>query len=269
MPIDVTCANCKTRFQVSEKFAGKKGPCPKCKTVITVPTVAQQVVVHAPEPTGPKDSKGQAVLKPVVRTETKLSKPMIIGIVASVFVVLLLAFLLRLGFPGGKVPLVILITGSVLLAPPLSFAAYTFLRDDELAPFTRQELLLRLIAPSVVYPLIWGLYWFVFTYLDINPAGNGLMLVFAIPVVIVIGAVCAQASLELEFGAAALHYTVYLATTVLLRLILGMSAYWHADPLPPTKPGAPTKQAPPVKQMLPAKKVALLLESPRQIINRF
>ena len=260
MPIDVTCANCKTRFQVSEKFAGKKGPCPKCKTVITVPTVQEQVVIHAPEPTGPKDSKGQAVLQPLVRKEAKLSQTMMIVIAASVFVVMFAALILRIAFPNGTAPLPLLIVGAVLLVPPLALAAYTFLRDDELAPFTRRELILRLIAPSVVYPLIWGLYWFVFTYLEINPAGNGLMLVFAIPVVIVIGAVCAQASLELEFGAAALHYCVYLAATILLRLILGMSAYWQAEATPPKKPGAPTKQTAPAKQPAPGKKVSLLRE---------
>ncbi|WP_425614801.1 hypothetical protein NA78x_004680 [Anatilimnocola sp. NA78] len=261
MPIDVTCANCKTRFQVSEKFAGKKGPCPKCKTVITVPTLQEQVVIHAPEPTGPKDSKGQAVLAPLVRKEAKLSQMMIIVIVASVFVVMFAALILRIAFPGGSTPLVILITGSVLLAPPLALAAYTFLRDDELAPFTRNELAMRLIAPSVVYPLIWGIYWFVFWYLEINPAGNGLMLVFAIPVVIVIGAICAQASLELEFGSAALHYCVYLVATVVLRLILGMSAYWQADPATLTKPGTPTKKG------VPVKKVSRLLESPIEIVR--
>jgi hypothetical protein len=240
MPIDVTCAKCMTRFQVSEKFAGKKGPCPKCKTIITVPELKEQVVVHAPDISGPKDSKGVSVLKPLVRQEAKLTRPMIIGIVASVFVILLVAFILRIAFPKGTLPLPMLMVGAVVLAPPLSFAAYTFLRNDELAPFTRTELLLRLIAPSVVYPLIWGLYWFVIAYLEIDP-NNGLAFVFIIPVVIVIGAFTAQASLDLEFGQAALHYTVYLAATILLRVILGLNAYWQAPPTkldtkPTTKP---------------------------------
>jgi hypothetical protein len=240
MPIDVTCAKCHTRFQVSEKYAGKKGPCPKCKTIITVPTLEEQVVVHAPEMSGPKDSKGQSVLKPIARTETKLSRPMIIGIVVSIGLVLLLALILRVGFPGGtiwqKAPLIVMV-GAVLLAPPLSYAAYHFLRNDELAPFTLRELLLRLIAPSVVYPAIWGLYWFVISYLDLSP--DAFLLAFAVPIVVVIGAFTAQASLDLEFGAAAFHYTTYLTVTILLRVILGMSAYWH-DPGATKKPTKPT-----------------------------
>ena len=157
------------RFQVADKFAGQKGPCPKCKSIIQVPELTQQVVVHAPEVSGPKDSKGVSVLKPLVRQEAKLTRPMIIGICVTIGVILLVALMLRVAFPGGKVPMPLLMVGAVLLAPPLAFAAYTFLRNDELAPFTRTELMLRLIAPSVVYPLIWGLYWFVIAYLDIDP----------------------------------------------------------------------------------------------------
>lgn len=37
MPILVTCPGCKAQFNVSDKFAGKQGPCPKCKAVISIP----------------------------------------------------------------------------------------------------------------------------------------------------------------------------------------------------------------------------------------
>ena len=86
MPISVVCPSCKARFSVSEKFAGKKGPCPKCKTVITVPeAVAEEVKIHEPEQfaSGGKDSKGRAVLKPILREETKLQPTVAAGIVAD------------------------------------------------------------------------------------------------------------------------------------------------------------------------------------------
>ncbi len=73
MPISVVCPGCKARFSVSEKFAGKKGPCPKCKTVVTVPDApAAEVKIHVPEEyaSGGKDSKGRAVGKPIPRSET-------------------------------------------------------------------------------------------------------------------------------------------------------------------------------------------------------
>jgi hypothetical protein len=227
MAIDVTCTGCKTRFQVSEKFAGKKGPCPKCKTIITIPAKKDEVVIHAPEVTGPKDSKGKAVSQPIFREEVRLSRPVIIGIVGAVLGVLLVAFMLRLAFPGGKVPEVITIVGAFLLAPPLAFAGYTFLRDDELAPHRGQTLLLRLIAPSLVYPLIWGLYWLIVSYLQIDLPPGLIFMSAVTPAAIAIGAVTAQASLDLELGQGALHYALYLTTTVILRLIMGMNGYWN------------------------------------------
>ena len=226
MAIDVTCPGCKQRFQVSDKFAGKKGPCPKCKFVITVPAKQDEVVVHAPEATGPKDSKGVAVLKPLARQEVRLSRPVIGGIVGAVVVVLLIALVLRIAFPGGTVPPLITILGALVLAPPLAFAGYTFLREDELEPHRGRDLLMRLIAPSVVYPLLWGAFWLVVWYLDLKEPGL-IFVAIAMIAAIVAGAVTAQASLELQFGQGAMHYTLYLVATVLLRLVMGMDAYWN------------------------------------------
>lgn len=110
MAIDVTCAACKTRFQVSDKFAGKQGPCPKCKAIITVPSKKDEVVIHAPEGSGPKDSKGQLVLKPIARKETRLT-PINIGIiVGSVILVLMVSLALR-------------VTYSKVLQPPVTAAS--------------------------------------------------------------------------------------------------------------------------------------------------
>ena len=95
MPIEVLCPGCKSRFKVSEKFAGKKGPCPKCKTVITIPEVTEEVVVHAPQEFGPKNATGVGVLKPITRKETKMSPLVIVGIVSGIITVLVVAVLLR------------------------------------------------------------------------------------------------------------------------------------------------------------------------------
>lgn len=231
MAIDVTCPGCHTRFQVSEKFAGKSGPCPKCKKVIKVPELKEQVVIHAPEVSGPKDSTGQAVLKPISRKEVRLTTPVIVGIVGAILTVLLLGLILRIQFPGGRIPLPLTVVGAILLAPPLAFAGYTFLRDDELEPHRGTALALRLVACSVVYPAIWGLYWFVFWYLNPNAPPtwqpSWQIMCAVVPVMIAIGALTAQASLDLELGTGALHYTMYLATTVLLRMLMGMDVHWN------------------------------------------
>src|SRR4051794_24230432 len=115
MAIDVTCPSCHTRFQVSEKFAGKSGPCPKCKSTIKIPEKKDEVVIHAPEVSGPKDSMGQAVLKPIARKEVRLQTPQIVAIVGAVVMVLIVALLLRFQFKNGAIPPAITIVGSVVL----------------------------------------------------------------------------------------------------------------------------------------------------------
>jgi hypothetical protein len=232
MAIDVTCSKCYQRFQVSDKFAGKSGPCPKCKAIIKVPEKKDEIVIHAPEVSGPKDSTGQAVLKPISRQEVRLQVPQIVAIVGSIVVVLIVALVLRVQFPGGKVPQLITILGSMLLGPPLAFAGYTFLRDDELAPFSGSEVLLRSLACGVAWAATWGAFWLIFAYwYDWKPlpAGepNWQIMAAVVPIMIAIGAFASQASFELEIMTGALHYAMYLGTTVLLRFIMGMEPHWN------------------------------------------
>src|SRR5689334_1178417 len=91
MSISVVCPGCKVRFNVNEKFAGKKGPCPKCKVVITIPMPVQdEIKIHAPEEfaSGGKDKTGRPVNKPIARVETKV-KPMGLAIVVAGVVIVL------------------------------------------------------------------------------------------------------------------------------------------------------------------------------------
>lgn len=233
MAIDVTCTSCHTRFQVSDKFAGKSGPCPKCKATIKVPEKKDEVVIHAPEVSGPKDSAGQAVLKPITRKEFSLQAPQIAVIVGSVLVVLIVAFVLRIQFNGGAVPPLITILGAILLGPPLAFAGYTFLRDDELEPYRGTEVILRSLACGLAFAAIWGAYWLVFAYwYNFKPLPTGepnwQLMCAVVPVMIALGALAAQASFELELTTGALHYGLYLISIVLLRFIMGMDPRWHS-----------------------------------------
>ncbi|ADB17551.1 hypothetical protein Psta_2886 [Pirellula staleyi DSM 6068] len=228
MPIDVTCGKCLTRFQVSEKFAGRSGPCPKCKTVIKVPELKEEVKVHAPEPSGPKDSKGELVLNPILRKESKLS-PLLIGAIAGgILLTLIAAVALRISAPKpGQVSQLMIGIGAVLLAPPLAAAGYAILRDDELEPHRGTALLVRLIAPSIVYPLLWGVYWYIFWQIKLPPPPPFTAIAIVVPLVIGVGALTANASLDLEFGTGAFHYAVYLAATIVLRMLMGMHAFWQ------------------------------------------
>jgi len=230
MAIDVTCPSCLTRFQVSEKFAGKSGPCPKCKKTIKVPEKKAEVVIHAPEVSGPKDSTGVAVLKPISRQDVRLTAIQIIAIVASVVLVLILAAVLRT--QSKDVQRLAAILGSVLLGPPLAFAGYTFLRDDELEPYRGKEILLRSLACGLAFAAIWGAYWLIFAYwFDFKPLKPGepnwIAVGIAVPLMIAIGSFAAQASFELELPTGALHYALYLISTVLLRFVMGLDPRWQ------------------------------------------
>ncbi|MFW6168932.1 MAG: hypothetical protein ACODAD_00480 [Planctomycetota bacterium] len=219
MPIDVTCPGCRTRFKVNDKFAGQKGPCPKCKTVIQIPGKGEEVVVHAPEEYGPKNASGVGVLKPISREETKLTAAMVVGIISGVFVVLIAALLLR-GLD--KIPAWLLGLGAFLVAPPLVWAGYAFLRDNDLEPHRGRYLAIRVLACSLVYALLWGAYVYLprVFYLEELAVFH---LLFIVPPILVVGGFAAFAALDLDFGTGLIHYSFYLLVTATLCFVMGLN----------------------------------------------
>ena len=119
MSIIVVCQNCLQRFKVSDKFAGKKGPCPKCKTILRVPLKEEEVKVHSAEETrqGPRGKSGELVLKPVAREKIQIGKGTWIVIGVGVVALPLVALILR-GNASVEMRRVIAAAGVLLLAPP-------------------------------------------------------------------------------------------------------------------------------------------------------
>ena len=228
MPINVTCPKCHKRFKVSDKFAGQKGPCPSCKTTIEIPKADEQVVIHAPEDSGPKDASGRSVLKPIFREETKFSPLLAVAISAGVVLTLILALVIRFQFTDGP-PTILLVVGAVLLAPPLAVGGYTFLRDQELAPFRGGELWARAAICGAVHTLTWGIFWALHWYLlegePLNMSDHMPFLAITVGGMIGIGGAASHFSLDLEVLNGVLHYGLYLGVCVLLRLIIGMAAF--------------------------------------------
>lgn len=226
MPISVLCPSCYSRFQVSEKYAGQTGPCPKCKQPIKIPAKSEEVVVHAPEEFGPKDASGRAVLKPIEREETQVSTVMIVGIVVSVLACLVLAFFIGRTYSGSPdgVPMLFLAIGAAVLGPPIAAGSYGLFRDAELEPYRGGALLVRSLVCGLIYAALWGVYWFVKT----NVLGGEIEmfhLVFIAPALIAAGGGVPTVSLDLDYTNGMLHYGVYLVTTGLLRLLMGMPVY--------------------------------------------
>lgn len=259
MPINVVCPGCHSRWSVSDKFAGKQGPCPKCKTVMTIPKASEEVKIHAPDDYGgAKSTTGKLVLKPIAREVVKLNTNWVLAIGAAALITAGLAYILGRAFreevaptvtpvttqekpdptapPAltrqpeatqegptyrSTVPTILLAAGALGLAIPLVLAAYSFLRDDEMEGYRGKELLIRAAICGVVYALLWGGFWLMGEF---GVEHTPVFWVFAGPVVFAIGGAAAYFALDLDFTSAVMHYAFYLVITVLLRVIMGLPA---------------------------------------------
>jgi len=223
MPIPVICPGCKKSFRVSDKFAGKTGPCPGCGTKITVPDPAGEVKIHAPEPTSGRDSKGRPIGKPLVRLETEVS-PIAkgIGVGAALLVVIATWLLGRGGVLVENVPL--LLGGLIAISPPLAVAGYLALRDEEaLEVYQGTGLWIRGAICGVVYAGLWVAFGFVPT----EAYQEAYAWLYLAPPFVIVGGLIALACFDLPFGNAVLHYCLYLAATMFLRYLAGFNALWN------------------------------------------
>jgi hypothetical protein len=222
MAIQITCPGCHKRFQVSDKFAGQKGPCPNCKTVIQIPKKEEEAVIHAPAEFGGSGKTGAPTFKPVARTDATFS-PAVAGLVAAA-TLLVFALAWFVGRASGDPPTIVLVAGALVLAPPLVFGGYLFLRDDELEPFRGASLWIRVGIVSLVYALIWGIVgvWIKGYFLETPAFEESYQVIIAMAVMIGLGAFAAHVALDLDIWSAAFHYGLYLAVTVLLRMTMGM-----------------------------------------------
>lgn len=229
MPIQVTCPSCHQRFSVSEKFAGQEGPCPKCKGKIRVPKLDEQVVIHAPETAGPKSVTGAPVLKPIKRRDTRLSVPLIACgsalVVLAPLAALVIGRMSRTGDGQVSVSTWLLGLGAAIVAPPLVWLAYEFLRNVELEGYMGRALWIRIAICSLVYAGLWGLCaYFKHMLLEDTPPEMMHMLII-LPAMFVPGALASMATLDLDGTSAAIHYAAYLGATVVLRLLVGLHAF--------------------------------------------
>jgi hypothetical protein len=216
---------------VSEKFAGKQGPCPKCKTVINIPKASEEVKIHSPADfagTAAKDQAGRPVFKPIAREETKVKPQWVAAIAAGVLITLGAAWMLgrasRLDDGTADISGFVLGIGAILVSVPLVIAGYSVLRNQELEPYRGQELLLRSAICGICYAALWGVYA-ILKAKGIVADDSGLETwIFTGPPIIAAGGGVAFLSLDMEYGNGVLHYSFYLGATVLLRLIMGLHA---------------------------------------------
>ena len=221
MAIRVTCAKCHTRFNVSEKFAGKEGPCPKCKTKIKIPAKSEEVVIHEPEMSGPKTITGESILKPITRKEMVLTSVHITVIVCLIVCFLICALVFNFTFADKHAfPAWVLWVSAIVMGPPICLAAYFMLRDQELAGFVGKELWVRILICSAVYALLWiampiGKYAFSDSY----ETGSWIM---ALVIMAGGGAAAGMLCFDLDYLMGLVHYGLYLVLCLVGRVVAGI-----------------------------------------------
>ncbi len=220
MAIHITCPGCFARFSVSDKFAGRDGPCPKCKTIITIPDKNEEVVIHAPEDAGPRDSQGRPVLKPIKRRENELTPLLITLIIAVIVGLLALALAVRfMAADKSAISIWWMALGAVVAAIPLVVAGYGFLRDQELGQFTGREFWLRAAICAVGYAASWAIFPLAHYTFD---GWSLTSWITAAVVMMIVGTIVGMMCWELDVIPGALHFGLYFGSCLVLRWVAGV-----------------------------------------------
>lgn len=263
MPIPVVCPGCKASFNVSDKFAGKQGPCPKCKTVISIPKPdpakkpVEEVKIGEPEPAaGGKSKTGRPSTKPLMRTDLKLS-PVAIGAIVGVILALFVAAYFARGFVMSPYPLtgeqqllpelkgpydsqilrgyMLRGVGLLLVALPIVWAGYQVLRDDELEPYRGRSLYMRIGVCVFVYLLLWGVY----AVIPADYTSAWYMWLVMAPPLLAVGFAAAYFCFDFDPTSALTHFLSFAVVTLLLGMTAGLTMPWYDEPstLPPAGAG--------------------------------
>ena len=241
MPLHVICPGCLKRFQVNARFAGMKGPCPSCGTIIDIPK--EGIKIQNADDTEPgKGTKRKASVQLLPRSERKFD-PVVAGWYAlGVLGVLLLAFVLGCIPMHDSLRTLIGTLGLCLIAFPLALLGYQAVRDQEqIFTFTHEELYRRAGVAAAGYVILWIVfeYFLAATRADIFVswfyfAGfAGLATLLAIPIFV------------MKVRDAFLHYCIFGFSIILCRFLIGLGWFWQsselirrtAAPPPPILPG--------------------------------
>ena len=241
MSLHVICSGCLKRFQVGVRFAGMKGPCPNCGTVISIPTESLKLPDADDAKSGKE--KGQDFSRSAIsRVDWKFDPILARGYALGVLGVMLLAFLL------GCIPMYDLLRtlmgtlGLCLIAFPLTLFGYQAVRDrEQIFAFTGEELYRRTGMTAAGYVILWiALEYFlaatradvVFSWLYFA-AFAGLASLMAMPI------------LAMRMQDALSHYCMFGFSVILFRYLIGLGWFWQssalirhsAAPPPPLLPG--------------------------------
>lgn len=227
MAIDVTCPGCFKRFQVSDRYAGMKGPCPACNTIINIPK--ETVKIYEPDEfqSGGKTVKGRAILKPIDRKvaviggrEWAIMAISIVGVFA--LTMLVGRFSSSIGVWGVRA---IAALGTLGVAFGTSIFGYVLLRSgDELEYHEGPELYKRAGLCAGTYTLLWILFEALISYLGAQ--GTILLWAYLVPFV-VLGVIAAVGFFDLDFSMGTAHYFIFFFAVLILRWAIRYGWLWQ------------------------------------------
>jgi hypothetical protein len=215
MAIQVICKGCRATFTVSDKFAGRTGPCPKCKQPITIPQPIKDVTIHGPE----EEAKvpGRSPLAPIEFVEYSLPVTAYVAVGVGAVATMLLAFGAGRALGPGGVPTWLAGAVGCAVAWPLVWVGYDMVRDRNLEPYRGRSLLVRTLACAAVYAGLWG----VKALLPAEVTAEMWPWVFLGPFFAISGGLAALAALDLDWGTAVAHFSLYVIFTAVLRWLAG------------------------------------------------
>lgn len=223
MAINVVCPGCLKRFQVSDRFAGMKGPCPNCNTVILIPK--GEVKIHGAEDfeQGGKTASGKLILKPIDRLDMNFN-PVQAGVFAlgAVAVFAVAAMLGNMVLSEGTRNMIGLV-GVFLVAFPLALFGYQVLRDrEELFVLTGWDLYQKVGLCALAYAVLWILFELFIWYMN----ANSIFVWVSFAALAVSGMLAAHAILDIESDKSFLHGLIFFVTVILLRGLMNLGWLW-------------------------------------------
>ncbi|MDR3233792.1 MAG: hypothetical protein LBT46_09055 [Planctomycetaceae bacterium] len=235
MSLNVVCPGCLKRFQVSDRFAGQKGPCPVCKTVIQIPKAP--VKIQGLQGVGYGGTKAdRPFLKPLERIVPDFDVQNASWYAVAAFCIFLAAFFVGcISMPQG-VRSGIAFFGLILLAFPLSLFGFQVMRNKEqLFIYTGWDLYRRTGIAALGYVLLWLIFEYFLQYSN----AFGVISVLYFAVFACFGMFMTALILDIPPGNALMHFFVFAVPVVLLRCTSGLDWFWIILPKVPTGPLPP------------------------------
>lgn len=248
MAITVTCPGCHKKFVVSEKFAGKSGPCKYCKTIIHIPKevpAAEKVVIHGGDSfsSGGKNAEGKLVLKPLERGVKKFNSVRALLVTIGILGALLATFIV-----GKTINLnenfLIASAGLCVVTPMIVGGLYPLVKKDEMLESIHGfDFYWRTGVISIVYAGMWGILSYLMYTRTLTPQAPTMWAICSIALTL-FGIFMCMCFYELEWGNAAFHTLAFICVTLLLRYLAGI--VWFSQVIIESAAG---KNAPPPPPM--------------------